>query len=74
MFWDHDAPCRNGSNKIAKNDDLNLRRRHAATSLIKVDKFIHCVIIEWIYKQWNLSVTTTSKIKFITCDLFSNVV
>ena len=23
--------------------------------------------------QWNLSVTTTSKIKFITCDLFSNV-
>ena len=25
------------------------------------------------YIQWNLSVTTTSKIKFITCDLFSNV-
>ena len=23
--------------------------------------------------QWNLSVTTTSMIKFITCDLFSNV-
>ena len=23
--------------------------------------------------QWNLSVTTTSEIKFITCDLFSNV-
>ena len=23
--------------------------------------------------QWNLSVTTTSIIKFITCDLFSNV-
>ena len=23
--------------------------------------------------QWNLSITTTSKIKFITCDLFSNV-
>ena len=23
--------------------------------------------------QWNLSVTTTSLIKFITCDLFSNV-
>ena len=23
--------------------------------------------------QWNLSVTTTSTIKFITCDLFSNV-
>ena len=22
--------------------------------------------------QWNLSVTTTSMIKFITCDLFSN--
>ena len=25
------------------------------------------------YVQWNLSVTTTSMIKFITCDLFSNV-
>ena len=24
------------------------------------------------YIQWNLSVTTTSMIKFITCDLFSN--
>ena len=23
--------------------------------------------------QWNLSITTTSKIKFITFDLFSNV-
>ena len=23
--------------------------------------------------QWNLSVTTTFMIKFITCDLFSNV-
>ena len=23
--------------------------------------------------QWNLSITTNSKIKFITCDLFSNV-
>ena len=23
--------------------------------------------------QWNLSVTTTSKIKFINCDLFNNV-
>ena len=23
--------------------------------------------------QWNLSVTTTSMMKFITCDLFSNV-
>ena len=23
--------------------------------------------------QWNLSITTTFKIKFITCDLFSNV-
>ena len=23
--------------------------------------------------QWNLSVTTTSIIKYITCDLFSNV-
>ena len=23
--------------------------------------------------QWNLSITNTSKIKFITCDLFSNV-
>ena len=23
--------------------------------------------------QWNLSVTTTSIIKFITCDLFSSV-
>ena len=23
--------------------------------------------------QWNLSVTTTSKIKFCACDLFSNV-
>ena len=27
-----------------------------------------CVLI-----QWNLSVTTTSMIKFIICDLFSNV-
>ena len=26
-----------------------------------------------IYVQWNLSVTTTSRIKFVTCDLFSNV-
>ena len=26
-----------------------------------------------IHIQRNLSVTTTSKIKFITCDLFSNV-
>ena len=25
------------------------------------------------YVQWNLSVTTTSLTKFITCDLFSNV-
>ena len=25
-----------------------------------------------LHVQWNLSVTTTSKIKFITCDLFSN--
>ena len=22
--------------------------------------------------QWDMSITTTSKIKFITCDLFSN--
>ena len=29
--------------------------------------------VEWISLQWNLSVTTTSLIKFITCDLFSNV-
>ena len=33
---------------------------------------------EWLVKiiahlQWNLSVTTTSIIKFITCDLYSNV-
>ena len=27
-----------------------------------------------IYIQWNLSVTTTSIIKFITCDLFSYVI
>ena len=26
-----------------------------------------------IYIQWNLSITTTSIIKFITCDLFSSV-
>ena len=26
-----------------------------------------------IMVQWNLSVTTTSIIRFITCDLFSNV-
>ena len=25
------------------------------------------------FVQWNLSVLTTSLIKFITCDLFSNV-
>ena len=30
------------------------------------------VILETLI-QWNLSVTTTSMIKFITCDLFSNV-
>ena len=29
-----------------------------------------CIALE---VQWNLSVMTTSKIKFITCDLFSNV-
>ena len=28
---------------------------------------------EWSLVQWNLSVTTTSIIKFIACDLFSNV-
>ena len=28
---------------------------------------------EWIQLQWNLSVTTPSIIKFITCDLCSNV-
>ena len=36
---------------------------------------------QWLYTvtwsplllQWNMSVTTTSKINFITCDLFSNV-
>ena len=27
----------------------------------------------WNDIQWNLSVTATSKIKIITCDLFSNV-
>ena len=27
----------------------------------------------WPLVQWNLSVTTTSKIKFITCHLFNNV-
>ena len=27
----------------------------------------------YVIKEWNLSVTTTSIIKFITCDLFSNV-
>ena len=33
------------------------------------------VMGKWWYLavQWNLSVTTTSIIKFITCDLFSNV-
>ena len=29
---------------------------------------------EPVLLQWNLSVTTTPKIKFIPCDLFSNVV
>ena len=31
------------------------------------------IAVIFIRTQWNLSVTTTSKIKFITCDLFSNV-
>ena len=32
-------------------------------------------VLDWLAMkiQWNLSVTTTSEIKFITCDLFSNV-
>ena len=30
-------------------------------------RYLHCSVI-----QWNLSVTTTSTIKVITCDLFSN--
>ena len=44
------------------------------------DFFTGRVAIVWlpqcqrgIYIQWNLSVTTTFTIKFITCDLFSNV-
>ena len=30
-------------------------------------------LLEQVNIQWNLSVTTTSKINLITCDLFSNV-
>ena len=35
---------------------------------------LSCCVVVWHWMiQWNLSVTTTSIIKFITCDLFSNV-
>ena len=34
---------------------------------------LHAMAIADTVIQWNLSVTTTSIIKFITCDLFSNV-
>ena len=31
------------------------------------------IVLSYHELQWNLSVTTTFLIKFITCDLFSNV-
>ena len=33
----------------------------------------YCIRVADLPLQWNLSVTTTSKIKCITCDLFSDV-
>ena len=31
------------------------------------------IVFMYFWIQWNLSVTTTSKIKFTICDLFSDV-
>ena len=54
-------PWNAGSAHIAYMQDLNLS-----------DSNDYEAIGEF-FVQWNLSVTTTSLIKFITCDLFSNV-
>ena len=39
---------------------------------ISSDNWLHGVVFQEGVIQWNLSVTTTSIIKFISCDLFSN--
>ena len=51
---------------------------HCEDSGENADKIISsfqsgCDVTDIIYNAWNLSVTTTSIIKFITCDLFCNV-
>ena len=68
------------SNGWVNNREADDLRRHSAHYDVTVMLFSpphnraqqNCVYISWDI-QWNLSVTTTSVIKFITCDLFSNV-
>ena len=43
---------------------------HVFADILSCDWYGH---MSYIYIQWNLSVTTTSMIKSITCDLFSNM-
>ena len=54
----------------------NLSRPQCVKKLEDTRIIVSCnslIFIMGIHIQWNLSVTTTYVIKFITCDLFSNV-
>ena len=55
-------------------DDANVRQWVESLVFARSASCL-CEPIEPLRKklQWNMSITTTSKIKFITCDLFSNV-
>ena len=65
-LWAHDVSCE------AVKGTLTYRQ-------LEAHRCVHSTVateglaLKWWLIQWNLSITTTAKIKFITCDLFSNV-
>ena len=66
--------------RLCNNINDFLFRAKLSYSKLVIRGYIHSLLFKYFkrfclaYKiQWNLSVTTTSMIKFITCDLFSNV-
>ena len=58
--------------QILTNDELHERNKWQIVKQRSVPLLeIHCKL--WKHNKWNLSITTTSMMKFITCDSFSNV-
>ena len=57
-----------GFNRLSEDNHMTRRKTFAFGDLVRLIPEVLRYLV-----QWNLSVTTTSKVKFITCDLFSNM-